>query len=110
MDKLIQYRQYIRAILQEYGQYRSRSGNVEVEQIVDEQQNHFQLLRIPSYRRLIPILQAKPIQAAKLGGDFHQPIHAKRHLPILLTHQHQIDAPVPMGFEPAQQLRIGFVF
>ncbi|MCG3775924.1 MAG: hypothetical protein JW395_2772 [Nitrospira sp.] len=31
-------------------------------------------------------------------------------MPVLLAHQHEVNAPMPMGFEPSQELRVRLVF
>jgi len=43
VDKIIQYRSYIQALLVEYSQYRPSYGKVEVEQISDTVNDHYQL-------------------------------------------------------------------
>jgi len=46
MDKLGNYRQLIRRLLDEYASYKPAYGNIDSEVIVDETQNHFQLMRV----------------------------------------------------------------
>lgn len=46
MDKLGNYRQLIRRLLDEYVSYKPAYGNIDSEVIVDETQNHFQLMRV----------------------------------------------------------------
>ena len=46
MDKLTQYRIYIRELLQEYAQYRPSYGQVEMEQIIDPTHDHYQLMSV----------------------------------------------------------------
>jgi hypothetical protein len=46
LDKLTQYRNYIRDLLQEYGQYRPSYGQVEMEQIIDPVHDHYQLMSV----------------------------------------------------------------
>ena len=46
MDKLTQYRNYIRAILEEYRYYRPSYEDVDVEQIVDTVHDHYQLVTV----------------------------------------------------------------
>lgn len=44
MDKLTQYRQYIKDIIAEYSQYRPSYGEVEMEQVIDTAHDHYQLM------------------------------------------------------------------
>jgi hypothetical protein len=46
MDKLAQYRSYIREVLDDYGQYRPSYGEIEVEKISDTRNDHYQLVTI----------------------------------------------------------------
>jgi hypothetical protein len=46
MDKVNQYRQYIRTILNEYSQYKPAFGDVELEVISDKENDHYQLLSV----------------------------------------------------------------
>lgn len=46
MDRLAQYRQYIQDILDEYSQYKSAYGDVELETIYDTTKDHYQLLSV----------------------------------------------------------------
>jgi hypothetical protein len=46
MDRLDQYRAYIRQILEEYRQYRPSYGEVELELIIDVAGDHYQLMSI----------------------------------------------------------------
>jgi len=46
VDKLTQYRNYIRELLHEYGQYRPSYGQVEMEEIVDPVHDHYQLMSV----------------------------------------------------------------
>jgi hypothetical protein len=46
MDKLIQYRQYIQTILQEYAGHKSSYSDVETELITDMVHDHYQLLSV----------------------------------------------------------------
>ena len=46
MDTLIQYRQYIQTILQEYASYKPSYGDVEMELITDTVHDHYQLLSV----------------------------------------------------------------
>ncbi|NJO83050.1 MAG: XisI protein [Blastochloris sp.] len=46
MDKLIQYRQYIQAILNEYAGSTPRLGDVEIEVVADTTHDHYQLLSV----------------------------------------------------------------
>ncbi|MCU0494985.1 MAG: XisI protein [Chloroflexaceae bacterium] len=46
MDRLNQYRAYIREILAEYSQYRPAYGEIEIEQIIDIEGDHYQRMPI----------------------------------------------------------------
>jgi len=46
MDKLTKYRDFIRGILNEYGQYRPSCEEIDVEQIVDTHRDHYQLITV----------------------------------------------------------------
>lgn len=46
MDTLTTYRQHIHAILQQYSTYKPAQGNVEVEQIIDSANDHYQVLTV----------------------------------------------------------------
>jgi hypothetical protein len=46
MDRLTEYRRYIRTILNEYAQYRPSYGEVEIEQIIDTEGDHYQLMSV----------------------------------------------------------------
>jgi hypothetical protein len=46
MDKLETYRQHIRSILDEYSSIKPAYGQVEFEQVIDPQRDHYQLLSI----------------------------------------------------------------
>ena len=54
MDKLTQYRQYLRDLLDEYSQNRPSYGQVEVEQIIDSIHDHYQLMTVgwDDYQRI----------------------------------------------------------
>ena len=54
MDKLTLYRQYILDILHEYGQYRPSYGDIDVDQIADKENDHYQLLTVgwDGYQRI----------------------------------------------------------
>ena len=43
MDTLANYRQIIRQIIMEYAQYKPSIGEIEVETILDEEQDHYEL-------------------------------------------------------------------
>lgn len=68
MDKLTQYRHYIRTILEEYSQYRPSSGDVAIEQIVDVNHDHYQLLTVgwDDYQRIHGCLLHIDIKGDKL--------------------------------------------
>lgn len=68
MDRLIEYRQYIRDILEEYSQYRPTFGAVEVEQIIDTEQDHYQLVTVgwDEYERIHGCLLHIDIKAGKI--------------------------------------------
>ena len=44
MDTLTQYRQIIRAVVQEYAQYKPAMGDVQIEVICDEANDHYELM------------------------------------------------------------------
>jgi hypothetical protein len=46
MDRLIEYRQYIQQIIDEYSQYKPTYGEVELETIFDTTHDHYQLLSV----------------------------------------------------------------
>lgn len=46
MDKLGNYRQLIRQLLDEYASYKPAYGDIDSEIIIDAEQNHFQLMRL----------------------------------------------------------------
>ena len=46
MDKVIQYRNVIQEVLDEYGQHRPSYGQVEVEKISDTVNDHYQLVTV----------------------------------------------------------------
>ncbi len=46
MDKLVTYRTHIHDLLKEYAQYKPSYGNIEVEQIIDTQNDHYQLVTV----------------------------------------------------------------
>ena len=46
MEKLRKYREYIEKIIREYGQYKPKYGEVEVQMIFDREQDHYQLLNV----------------------------------------------------------------
>ena len=54
MDKLSDYRRIIRRLIEEYAQFRPSVGEVEVEVIIDERQDHYELIQSgwQGYRRI----------------------------------------------------------
>jgi len=46
MDTLTHYRQIIRDLLFEYGSYKPSYGEIETEVLIDQTENHFQLVRV----------------------------------------------------------------
>ncbi|MEM8533352.1 MAG: XisI protein [Chloroflexota bacterium] len=46
MDKLDRYREYIKAILHRYSQYKPSYGDVEMEYVIDPEKDHYHLLTI----------------------------------------------------------------
>lgn len=46
MDKLTRYRQIIRNLVSEYGSYKPSYGEIETEVLIDQTENHFQLIRV----------------------------------------------------------------
>jgi len=44
MDKLNKYRQIIRELIEQYGQYTPAQGDVEIETIFDESHDHYELI------------------------------------------------------------------
>ncbi len=46
MDRVGEYRQHIRDILAEYRQYRPAYGEIEIEQVIDPEGDHYQLLSV----------------------------------------------------------------
>jgi hypothetical protein len=68
MDKLTAYRQYILNILSEYSQYRPSFGDVDVEQIIDANHDHYQLMTVGwnDYQRIHGCLLHIDIKAGKI--------------------------------------------
>jgi hypothetical protein len=68
MDKLVQYRQFIQDILHEYGQYQPSYGQVEVEQVIDTVNDHYQLLTVGwnEYQRIHGCIFHIDIKANKI--------------------------------------------
>lgn len=68
MDKLAQYRTYIQDILDEYSQYRPSYEEVDVEQIVDTNHDHYQLMTVGwnDYQRIHGSLLHIDIKAGKI--------------------------------------------
>lgn len=54
MDTMVDYREQVRAVIEEYGAYKPSYGEVEVEQIIDLVSDHYQLLTVgwDDYRRI----------------------------------------------------------
>jgi XisI protein len=46
VDKLTQYRHYVKELLQQYASYRPAFGEVEVETIFDSEHDHYQLVLV----------------------------------------------------------------
>jgi hypothetical protein len=46
VDKLTQYRHYVKELLQQYASYRPAFGEVEVETVFDSEQDHYQLVLV----------------------------------------------------------------
>lgn len=46
MANLEIYRQYVRRILEDYGQYRPAYGNVEMELVIDTERDHYELMSV----------------------------------------------------------------
>ncbi len=46
MDKLVQYRQIVQQILQEYSEQKPASSNIDVENIFDIERDHYQVVRV----------------------------------------------------------------
>jgi hypothetical protein len=46
MDRLTQYRQWVRQVIEEYSQYKPTYGEVELETILDTDRDHYQLLSV----------------------------------------------------------------
>jgi hypothetical protein len=46
MDRITEYRRYIRTLLDEYHQYRPAYGEIELEQIIDVERDHYQLMSV----------------------------------------------------------------
>jgi hypothetical protein len=46
MDKLIQYRNFVQKLIEEYASYRPAYGDIEVETIFDTQHDHYQLVNV----------------------------------------------------------------
>lgn len=46
MDKLTHYRQILRDLVTQYGSYKPSYGEIETEVLIDQTENHFQLLRV----------------------------------------------------------------
>ncbi|HIE02203.1 MAG TPA: XisI protein [Thiotrichaceae bacterium] len=44
MDKLNQYREIIKALLHDYAQYQPAVGDIEIEVIIDEEHDHYELI------------------------------------------------------------------
>ncbi len=44
MDDLIRYRKIIRDLIQEYAQFRPACGEVQIEVVIDEAQDHYELM------------------------------------------------------------------
>lgn len=68
MDKLTQYRKYIQDILNEYSQYRPSYEEVDVEQIVDTKNDHYQLMTVGwnDYQRIHGCLLHIDMKAGKI--------------------------------------------
>jgi XisI protein len=68
MDKITIYRNYIRDVLSEYGQYHPSYGDVEVEQIIDPTHDHYQLLTVgwDGYERIHGCLLHVDIKDGKI--------------------------------------------
>lgn len=46
MDKLERYRQHVQAVLSQYARYKPAYGEVEIEQVIDSQRDHYELLTV----------------------------------------------------------------
>jgi hypothetical protein len=46
MDRLAQYRQWVRQVIEEYSQYKPTYGEVELETILDSDRDHYQLVSV----------------------------------------------------------------
>lgn len=46
MDKIVRYREIIKQILHDYGKHKPRLGEIETETIVDEEHDHYKVMRI----------------------------------------------------------------
>ena len=46
MEKLKKYQKLVEKLLNEYGQYKPKYGEIEVQKIIDREQNHYQLLNV----------------------------------------------------------------
>jgi hypothetical protein len=46
MEKLPKYRKLVERLIKEYGQYKPRYGEIEVQTIFDREQDHYQLLNV----------------------------------------------------------------
>lgn len=46
MDQTIKYREIIKHILADYGKHKPRYGQIETEIIIDEERNHYKVMRI----------------------------------------------------------------
>jgi hypothetical protein len=68
MDKLTQYRQYIHDLLRDYSQYRPSYGQVEIEQVIDPVNEHYQLLTVGwhDYQRIHGCLFHLDIKGEKI--------------------------------------------
>lgn len=46
MEKIKKYRNLIENLIREYGQYKPKYGDIEVQMIFDREQDHYQLLNV----------------------------------------------------------------
>lgn len=46
MEKLPKYRELVERLIKDYGQYKPRYGDIEVQTICDREQDHYQLLNV----------------------------------------------------------------
>ncbi|NEO48613.1 MAG: XisI protein, partial [Moorea sp. SIO4A3] len=46
MEKLEHYRELVKKLINEYGQYKPRYGDIEVQKIFDVQGDHYQLMNV----------------------------------------------------------------